>query len=28
VWNDGFSIACEAVRRPVEMARMIRNFTR
>src|ERR1700757_2895140 len=26
VWNDGFSIACEAVRRPTEMARMARYF--
>src|SRR5437762_9149328 len=26
VWNDGFSIACEAVRSPIEIARVVRNF--
>ena len=26
VWNDGFSIACEAVSSPTEIARIVRSF--
>src|SRR5438093_4356216 len=26
VWNDGLSIACDPVRTPTEIARIIRNF--
>src|SRR4029077_723624 len=28
VWNDGFSIACEAVSSPTEIARIVRSFIR
>jgi hypothetical protein len=26
MWNDGFSIACEAVSNPIEIAGIVRNF--
>lgn len=26
VWNHGFSIACEAVSSPIEIARIVRSF--
>ena len=26
VWNDGFSVACEAGSSPIEMARIVRTF--
>ena len=26
VWNDGFSVACEAVSSPIEMARIVKTF--
>ena len=26
VWNYGFSIACEAVSSPIEIARIVRSF--
>ena len=28
VWNDGFSIACEAVSSPIKIARIVRSFTK
>jgi hypothetical protein len=26
VWNDGFSVACEGVRSPIEIAGIVRSF--